>query len=86
MAKDELINVGRRLSGGVFRGLFGNPVRERVVSEQYRVYFRGLMKTNKLEVDWLKAQLLGGTKLYCPGCGVGGKGCHCRIIEQELGV
>jgi hypothetical protein len=75
------INVGRN---GVFNGLFGNPVREKQASEQYRAYFRSLMTRRPTQVDWLHVQILAGVELFCPGCGVNSPTCHARIIEQEL--
>lgn len=78
------INIGRKAYGGVFNGLFGNPVRQKEVSEQYRTYFRELLITNRPEVDWLKDELDRGSILYCPGCGIGSPTCHGRIIEQEI--
>lgn len=80
----KTINVGRETSGGVFKGLFGNPIREAVVSEHYRIYFRALKRTKPQCVKWLKDKIDAGYKLYCPGCGIDSPTCHARIIEQEL--
>ncbi len=79
-----MINVGRKYSNGIFNGLFGNPIREKKVSEQYRIYFRRLKITHPDEVAWLAKQLNRGEQLYCPGCGSSSATCHARIIEQEL--
>lgn len=76
-----VINIGRR---GVFGGLFGNPVVETKVSEQYRHHFRKLLRTNPEQIRWLREQLAKGAIMQCPGCGVGSPTCHGRIIEQEL--
>lgn len=78
------INVGRRFSGGVFNGLFGNPVKETVVTEQYRSYFKRLIIDYPEQIFWLKQELTKGSTLYCPGCGLNSPTCHARIIEQEL--
>lgn len=75
------INVGRN---GVFGGLFGNPKREKKVTEQYRTHFQKVMRENIGYTRWLKRQIDNGAELYCPGCGVGSPTCHARIIEQEL--
>lgn len=80
----ERINIGRKFSGGIFNGLFGNPVRETRVSPQYRTYFQMLKRHHPTEVQWLQDKLRKGAVLYCPGCGIGSKICHARIIEQEL--
>lgn len=79
----KTINVGRT---GVFNGLFGNPVREKKVSPQYRQHFRKVMKENPKQTEWLQNQLDCGNKLFCPGCGIGSPTCHARIIEEELGL
>lgn len=75
------INAGR---SGVFNGLFGNPVREKTVSPQYRAYFQKVMKTHPKEVAWLKKKMGEGGKMFCPGCGFDSPTCHIRVIEQEL--
>lgn len=75
------INIGRT---GVFNGLFGNPVKEKKVSEQYREHFRKVMAENPEKIEWLKTQLVCGKVMFCPGCGVGSPTCHGRIIEQEI--
>lgn len=80
----ERINVGRRYSGGVFFGLFGNPVKEKFVSGQYRDFVRGVIDSHQDEAKWLKDKLASGAVLYCPGCGVGSPTCHARILEEEL--
>jgi len=77
------INVGR---SGVFRGLFGNPVVEKKVSPQYRQHFQKVMKEHPEKVEWLHNEMKKGAILLCPGCGVGCKTCHARIIEQELKI
>ncbi len=84
MSEPEQINVGRLYSGGVFSGLFGNPVKEKIVSEQYRIHIRRVFAANPRLAAWLKAKLAAGAVLYCPGCGVGSPTCHARILEQEL--
>lgn len=81
---EERINVGRRTSGGVFGGMFGNPAREKVVSEQYRGFIREVLKLHPDKRHWLKDRLANGAVLYCPGCGVGSPTCHARILEEEL--
>lgn len=81
--RTELINVGR---SGVFRGLFGNPVVENTVSPQYAKHFRKVMLAHPEKVKWLKEQLANGAVLFCPGCGVGCKTCHARVIELELAL
>ncbi len=81
----ETINVGRFASGGVCNGLFGNPVKEKTVSEQYRGYFRQVVVDHPAKVRWLESKLREGAVLYCPGCGIGSPTCHARIIEEELG-
>jgi len=78
------INIGRATSGGVFKGLFGNPVKERVVSEQYRAHIRKILESHPKEREWLKTQLSLGRPLFCPGCGIGSPTCHARILEAEL--
>ena len=81
------INVGRATSGGVYGGIFGNPIRERVVTEQYRRYFRSQVCANPSFVEalrWLYQQLNKGAVLYCPGCGTDCPTCHARVIEVEL--
>lgn len=78
------INVGRKYSGGVFNGLFGNPIKEKVVTEQYRKYFNSLKISNQKEVNWLKREINDGAILFCPGCGINSPTCHARIIEEEL--
>jgi len=79
------INVGRRSSGGVFGGLFGNPVHEKEVTEQYRSYIKSIIQSHPTECGWLKERLnKSSTVLYCPGCGVGSPTCHARILEQEI--
>lgn len=80
----ERINIGRRHSGGIFKGLFGNPVMERRVSAQYRVYLKQIINDNPREVAWLQDKLDQGAELYCPGCGVSSPTCHARIIEELL--
>jgi hypothetical protein len=80
----EQINVGRKYSGGIFGGLFGNPVKEKVVSEQYRFHIRRVLEANPNLRQWLKDKLRTGAVLYCPGCGVASPTCHARILEQEL--
>lgn len=65
-------------------GLFGNPIKEKTVSEQYRNHFRKLKISHPKEVAWLQGQVKGGASLYCPGCGLDSPTCHVRIIEQEL--
>lgn len=80
----ERINIGRRFSGGIFHGLFGNPVMERTVSPQYRTYLKGVIEEHPEEVAWLQDKLDQGAELYCPGCGVGSPTCHARIIEELL--
>jgi len=77
------VNIGRT---GVFNGLFGNPVKERTVSPQYREHFKKVMKEHPDKVEWLMAQLKSGKVMFCPGCGVGSKTCHGRIIEQEIAM
>jgi hypothetical protein len=78
------INIGR---SGIFDGLFGNPVKEKRVSKQYRSYLRMVIEECPVEVAWLKAVLdMGNAVLYCPGCEVNSPTCHARIIKQELGV
>ena len=81
------INVGRATSGGIHNGIFGNPVRETVVTEQYRHHFRAQVASNPLFVQALRevwVALHKGYTLYCPGCGVGSPTCHARVIEVEL--
>lgn len=80
----ERINIGRVAYGGIFFGLFGNPVREKTVSEQYRTYLKRIMVMYPKETEWLRDKIRNGAELYCPGCGVGSPTCHARIIEQEL--
>jgi len=75
------VNIGR---SGVFNGLFGNPVKERKVSPQYRTHFLKVMQSHQKEVAWLRTQLECGKVMFCPGCGVGSKTCHGRVIEEEL--
>lgn len=75
------VNVGRY---GVFNGLFGNPVKERTVSPQYRKHFQKVMQEHPDRIKWLRTQLECGKVMFCPGCGVGSPTCHARIIEQEL--
>lgn len=77
------INVGRR---GIFNGLFGNPIRERTVSPQYRKHFKKLLKANTKEIKWLRRKLAEGKILFCPGCGINSPTCHARIIEQEIAL
>lgn len=79
------INIGRQTSGGVFKGLFGNPVHERTVSAQYRTHLRKVIESHPEETAWMKRQLKKGRVLYCPGCGVGSPTCHARVIEELLG-
>lgn len=81
MQRREVINIGRN---GVFGGLFGNPVREKKVSEQYRTHFRYIMAKYPEQTQWLRQQLKSGAILHCPGCGVNSPTCHGRIIEQEI--
>ncbi len=78
------INIGRSRSRGVFNGLFGNPVFEEKVSEQYRAHFRRVMFARPAEVGWLREELRKGHKLFCPGCGFDSETCHARIIEEEI--
>jgi len=80
----NIVNVSRSTSGGIFGGLFGNPKREKVVSESYREHFRRVMVVHPNKVKWLKEQLQNGARLYCAGCGYDSPTCHARIIEQEL--
>ncbi len=75
------VNIGRT---GAFNGLFGNPVHEKKVSSQYRTHFRKVMRDYPKEIEWLRAQLLDGKVMFCPGCGVGSATCHGRVIEDEL--
>ena len=78
------INIGRATSGGVFNGLFGNPVREETVSEQYREHIRRVLQEHPKERVWLRQAIGLGGVLFCPGCGVGSPTCHARILEEEL--
>lgn len=78
------INIGRASSGGVFNGLFGNPVKEATVSKQYRIHFKKLLQEYPNEIRWLRAQLAKKRVLFCPGCGIGCPTCHARIIEELL--
>lgn len=82
----KTINVGRKSSGGICGGLFGNPVHETKVSEQYRAHIQQVIIDNPLRSAWLKKQIKEGARLWCPGCGYGSLTCHARIIEQELGL
>lgn len=80
----SFINVGRKRSGGVFAGLFGNPLHQKKVSERYRFYLRRVVENNPTEWQWLKDRLAAGDKLFCPGCALDCPTCHARIIEQEV--
>ena len=80
----KTINIGRAYSGGIFNGLFGNPVKEKVVSEQYRAHLIKVLENTPVQTDWLRKELADGGVLFCPGCGVGSPTCHARIVEQEL--
>lgn len=80
----ERVNIGRRYSGGIFHGLFGNPVLERTVSLQYRKYLKQVIVDHPKEVAWLQDKLDQGAVLYCPGCGIGSPTCHARLIEDAL--
>lgn len=80
------INIGRKHSGGIFDGLFGNPVKEKTVSEHYRVYIRRIIAEHPFKAQHIRDCLATGMVLWCPGCGVGAPGCHARILEEELGT
>lgn len=82
----QTVNVGRATSGGVFKGLFGNTVKEKTVSPQYREHFLSLKEPYAEEIEWLRQRMKAGYVLSCPGCPQGSPTCHARIIEQELGV
>lgn len=77
----KTINIGR---SGVFNGLFGNPIRERTVSPQYRIHIRKIIKNHPKESGWLRRELDCGKIMFCPGCGIGSSTCHARILEEEL--
>lgn len=78
------VNVGRTGNHVAFSGLFGNPVREKEVSSQYRTHFKKLMERHPEEIKWLRQQIAEGAQLFCPGCGFDCSTCHARIIEQEI--
>jgi hypothetical protein len=79
------INVGRGSSGGVFGGVFGNPVKEKTVNvERYRTHLLRVLEGYPAECDWLRERIREGIPLFCPGCGIGSPTCHARVIEQVL--
>ncbi len=81
---DKSINIGRKYSGGVFDGLFGNPIKEKKVTNQYRLYINFIFRTHPIEREWLRGNLKDGARLFCPGCGYDSLTCHARILKEEL--